>query len=63
MAELISVQELSDQIKFTPMTIYRWVKDRRIPFVKMPGNDIRFDKQKIEMWIENRTIKSKNLGQ
>jgi hypothetical protein len=29
----------------------------------MPGNDIRFDAQKIESWIENRTIKSKNIGQ
>ena len=63
MTELISVQELAEMIKFTPATIYRWVKDRRIPFVKMPGNDIRFDKQKIEKWIENRTVKSKNLGQ
>jgi len=61
--ELISVQELSKMLNFAPKTIYRWVKDRRIPFVKMPGNDIRFDKQKIENWIENRTVKSKNLGQ
>jgi len=61
--ELISVQQLSEKINFTPMTIYRWVKDRRIPFVKMPGNDIRFDKATIENWIENRTIKSKKLGQ
>ena len=61
--ELISVQQLSKKINFTPMTIYRWVKDRRIPFVKMPGNDIRFDKATIENWIENRTIKSKKLGQ
>jgi excisionase family DNA binding protein len=61
--ELISVQELSKMLNFAPRTIYRWVKDRRIPFVKMPGNDIRFDKQKIEAWIENRTVKPKNLGQ
>jgi len=61
--ELISVQQLSEKINFAPRTIYRWVKDRRIPFVKMPSNDIRFDKAKIENWIENRTIKSKNLGQ
>lgn len=61
--ELISVQQLSEKINFAPRTIYRWVKDRRIPFVKMPSNDIRFDAQKIENWIENRTVKSKNLGQ
>jgi excisionase family DNA binding protein len=63
MTELISVQQLAEKINFAPMTIYRWVKDRRIPFVKMPGNDIRFDKAKIESWIENRTVKSKNIGQ
>jgi excisionase family DNA binding protein len=63
MTELISVQQLAEKINFAPRTIYRWVSDRRIPFVKMPGNDIRFDKQKIESWIENRTVKSKNIGQ
>ena len=61
--ELLSVQQLSEKINFAPRTIYRWVSDRRIPFVKMPGNDIRFDKQKIESWIESRTIKQKNFGQ
>ena len=63
MTELISVQQLSEKINFTPMTIYRWVKARKIPYIKMPGNDIRFDKDKIDKWIENRTVKSKNLGQ
>jgi excisionase family DNA binding protein len=63
MTELISVQELAEKTKFNKDTIYRWVKNRRIPYIKMPGNDIRFDAQKIERWIENRTIKSKNIGQ
>jgi len=63
MTELISVQQLSEKINFTPMTIYRWVKARKIPYIRMPGNDIRFDKEKIEKWIENRTVKSKNMGQ
>jgi len=63
MTELISVQQLSEKINFAPRTIYRWVKDRKIPYIKMPGNDIRFDKEKIEKWIENRTVKSKNMGQ
>ena len=61
MSELISVQELADKIKFNKLTIYRWVKERKIPFVKMPGNDIRFNKEKIENWIEARTINQKNL--
>jgi len=63
MTKLISVKELAEQIKFSPITIYRWVKARKIPHVKMPGNDIRFDKEIIENWIQLRTIKSKNLGQ
>jgi excisionase family DNA binding protein len=63
MTELISVQELAEKTKFNKDTIYKWVKNRRIPYIKMPGNDIRFDAQKIESWIENRTIKSKNIGQ
>lgn len=61
MTELISVEELADKIKFNKYTIYRWVKERKIPYVKMPGNDIRFNTVKIENWLENRTVNKKAL--
>ena len=56
MTELLSVEELGEKIKFSNSTIYRWVKDRKFPYVKMPGNDIRFDKAKIESCIEARAV-------
>ena len=63
MIELLTIEELAKKIKFNKFTIYRWVKAKKIPYVRMPGNDLRFDKEKIEKWIESRTINQKNFGQ
>lgn len=61
MTELLSVEELAGKIKFNKKTIYRWVKGGNIPYVKMPSNDIRFDENKIENWLENRSVNKKAL--
>lgn len=55
----LSVEELAERLGVSKITVYRWVKDRRIPHVRLPGGDIRFDQQKVENWLENRTIKAK----
>ena len=62
MPELLTIEELTEKIKFNKYTIYRWVKAKKIPYVRMPGNDLRFSKDKIETWIESRTINQKNFG-
>lgn len=62
MTELLSVEELAGKIKFSEVTIYKWVKERKIPYVRMPGNDLRFDTKKIESWLENRTVNKKSLA-
>jgi excisionase family DNA binding protein len=59
MTELLSIKELAGKMKLNERTLYRWTKDRKIPYLKMPGNDIRFDKEKIDRWLESRTVNKK----
>lgn len=62
MPQLLTIRELSDNLKISTSTIYHWVANNKIPFVKMPGGDLRFDEKKIQSWIEQRTIKAKAIG-
>ncbi|MCF7897751.1 MAG: helix-turn-helix domain-containing protein [Candidatus Omnitrophica bacterium] len=37
-------------------TLYNWVSEKRIPYVKM-GNTLRFDIKEIEDWINKNRVK------
>ena len=63
MRELLTVNELAALLKVHPKTVRAWVKQGKIPVIKMPGRGVRFDQDKIEKWIETRTIRQRNIGQ
>jgi excisionase family DNA binding protein len=52
---LIDINELSELTGLSKNTIYCWVSQRRIPFVKC-GRLTKFDLQKIEKWIEENSV-------
>jgi excisionase family DNA binding protein len=56
MAKLITVKELSEQIAIPKSTLYKWTAESKIPHVKMPGDQVRFDPVKIDQWIKERSI-------
>ena len=57
---LININELSEYIGLSKNTIYCWVSQRRIPFVKL-GRLTKFDLQKIEEWIEENSVEEKKF--
>jgi len=57
---LINVQGLSELLSVSKNTIYCWVSQRRIPYVKC-GRLTRFDLQKIEEWIEENSVEEKKF--
>ena len=57
---LINIQELSEMTGLSPSTIYSWVSQRRIPFVKC-GRLTKFDLQRINDWIEESSVKEKKF--
>ena len=57
---LINIQELSEYIGLSKNTIYCWVSQRRIPFVKL-GRLTKFDLEKIEEWIEENSVREEKF--
>ncbi len=51
---LIDINELSEYIGMSRNTIYSWVSQRKIPFVKC-GRLTKFDLQRIDEWIEENS--------
>ena len=44
---LITTAELAERFQVTPTTIRQWVRDRRIPAIKVSRRIIRFDLQDV----------------
>jgi len=55
-ARLISVKELSGVLGLSVHTLYCWVSQRRIPYVKC-GRLTRFNMSEIERWLEDNSVK------
>jgi len=52
---LLSVKELSEYLGIKIHTIYTWVSQKRIPYVKI-GSLTRFDVDVINNWIAENSI-------
>ncbi len=57
---LININELSEYIDLSISTIYSWVSQRRIPFLKV-GRLTKFDLESINEWIEEKRVKEKKF--
>ena len=58
MAELMTVREVADYLRVTKKTIYRLLKQGRIPATKV-GNQWRFDKTAIDEWLQRDSVGAK----
>ncbi len=50
---LMSLQELADYIGVSNTTVYRYVKQKKLPSIKM-GRLWKFRKEKIDEWLEEQ---------
>ena len=55
---LVGVQEVAHMLDMSKDTIYKWVTQRKIPFVKC-GRLTKFDLQEIDNWIKRNSRKEK----
>lgn len=53
----LKVKELSEKLSVHRSSIYRWMKDYKIPFYKIGGR-ILFKEAEIEEWVEKFAIRS-----
>ncbi|PKM97435.1 MAG: transcriptional regulator [Elusimicrobia bacterium HGW-Elusimicrobia-1] len=52
---LLTIDELTEYIAVPRGTIYNWVNQRKLPYVKI-GRRVKFDKQDIDKIIDKRKI-------
>jgi len=58
---LLNITELSEMIGIKPNTIYHWVSQKKIPYVKI-GNRTKFDIEVINKWIKGASVISKDFS-
>lgn len=54
MNSLLTIQELSQILKISKKTIYGWVHDNYVPYMRL-GGAVRFRERDIETWLNKRT--------
>jgi len=50
---LLTVGQVADWLQLKPRTIYQWVHEGFIPFIKL-GALVRFDQASISVWVKKR---------
>lgn len=50
---LMTIDDLASYLKVTRRTIYEWLKQHKVPAVKLVGQ-WRFRKEKIDGWLEKQ---------
>jgi excisionase family DNA binding protein len=56
--ELLTVAETCRYLKITPRTLYRYIRNRRLPGFKL-GKEWRFVRSDLEQWIKERADESR----
>lgn len=52
METFYTVNEIAEVLKVSEVWIYKLVRERKIPFVRVAGKTVRFKGSEIEEWIE-----------
>lgn len=56
---LLTVQEAAQYLAISVSTLYGWVWQRRIPFVKV-GRAVRFDPAELESFVDANRVRSRS---
>ncbi len=54
---LITIEELSENLGLSKKTLQNWVSLRKIPYVKI-GRKVYFRSSRLQQWIERKEFKS-----
>lgn len=57
MNKLLTVAEVAQMMQVGANTVYRWIAGNKIPYTKLPGGGVRFDQEKLNNWLKNRTAR------
>ncbi|OQW34801.1 MAG: hypothetical protein A4E19_17965 [Nitrospira sp. SG-bin1] len=58
MNTLLTIEQTAEYLGVSKLTIYDWVSQRRIEYVKV-GRLLRFKREQLDRWIDKHTIKAR----
>ena len=58
MSRLLTMDEASEYLGISKLTLYGWVSARKLGFVKV-GRLVKFKQQDLEKWIDQHTVKAR----
>lgn len=56
---MLKVHEAAEKLGISKWTLYQMVSKRKIPFVKLGHNMLRFDPTELEIYIDKHRVKPK----
>jgi len=59
---LLTAKEVAPLLGVGVSTVYEWQRKGRIPYIRLPGNGVRFRASDLQAWIESRIISPKNTS-
>lgn len=62
-ARLLTDGEAAELLAVPVRRLRQMADDNRIPHVRLPGGDLRFDAADLARWIQSRKQKDSDLGQ
>ncbi|MBS0160911.1 MAG: helix-turn-helix domain-containing protein [Nitrospira sp.] len=58
MSRLLTIDEASEYLGISKLTLYGWVSARKLGFVKV-GRLVKFKQQDLDKWIDQHTVKAR----
>ncbi len=59
MCRLLTMDEASEYLGISKLTLYGWVSARKIRFVKI-GRLVKFKQQDLDQWIDGHTVMARS---
>src|SRR5438132_13317218 len=60
MSKLLTMDEASEYLGISKLTLYGWVSARKLGFVKI-GRLVKFKQEDLDQWIDRHTVKARRL--
>jgi excisionase family DNA binding protein len=60
--KLYDVRQTAHALGIAVPTLYRWVREGRVPCTKLSARALRFDPRSIERYISRNTIEAREVG-
>ena len=56
---LLTAREVGEVLGVSTETVLRWVRQGKLPAIRLPGGAIRFREQEVEAWLAERATPSR----